>query len=37
MECEGGVTQSIIDEVHFSDIERDQMEDEGGVTRRIVD
>ena len=37
MEGESGVTGSIIDEVHSSDIQRDQMEDESGVTRSITD
>ena len=32
MEGESGVTRSIIDELHSSDIQRDQMEDESGVT-----
>ena len=37
MEGESGVTQSIIDELHSSDIQRDQMEDEKAVTRSIID
>ena len=37
MEGESGVTRSIIDELHSSDIERDQMDDESGVTRSIID
>ena len=37
MEGESGVTQSIIDELHCSDIQKDQMEDESGVTRSIID
>ena len=37
MECEGGVTRSIIDELRSWDIERDQMEGESGVTRSIID
>ena len=37
MECESGVTRSIIDELHFSDIQGDQMEGESGVTRSIID
>ena len=37
MEGESGVTRSIIDELHSSDIQRDQMEGEGGVTRSIID
>ena len=28
MECESGVTKSIIDELHSSDIQRDEMEGE---------
>ena len=34
---ESGVTQSIIDELHSSEIQRDHMEGEGGVTRSIID
>ena len=37
MEGEGGVTGSIIDELHSSDIQREQMEGKGGVTRSIID
>ena len=37
MEDESGVTQSINDELHFSDIQGDQMEIESGVTRSIID
>ena len=37
MEGESGVTQSITDDFHSSDIERDQMEDGSGVTRSIID
>ena len=37
MECESGGTRSIIDELHSSDIQRDQMEGESGVTRSIID
>ena len=37
MECESGVTRSIIDELHSSDIHGDQMEGENGVTRSIID
>ena len=37
MEGENGVTRSIIDELHSSDIERDKMEVEGGVTGSIID
>ena len=36
MEGESGVTRSIIDEVHSSDIQGDQMECESGVTRIII-
>ena len=32
MEGESGVTRSIIDQLHSSDITRDQMEDENSVT-----
>ena len=32
MEAETGVTRSIIDELHSSDIQRGQMEAESGVT-----
>ena len=34
---ESGVTGIILDELHSSDIQRDQMEDESGVTRCIID
>ena len=37
MEGESGVTRSIIDEGHSSDIQGDQMEAESGVTRSIID
>ena len=37
MEGESGVTRSIIDELHYSDIQRDEMEGENGVTRTIFD
>ena len=37
MEGQGGVTRSIIDELHSSDIEEDQMEGEIGVTSSIID
>ena len=37
MEGESGFTRSIIDELHSSDIERDQMEGESGVTQSIID
>ena len=35
MEGEGGVTRSIIDEVHSSELQGDQMERESGITRSI--
>ena len=37
MEGESGVTRSIFDEVHSSDIQGDQMEGERGDTRSIID
>ena len=37
MEGERGVTRSIIDKLHSSDIERDHMEGESGVARSIID
>ena len=37
MECESGVTRSIIDELHSWDIPGDEMERESGVTRSIID
>ena len=37
MEGESGVTRSIIDELHSSDIQGYQMEGESGVTRGIID
>ena len=37
MEGESCVTRSIIDELHSSDIQGDQMEGESGVTRCIID
>ena len=37
MEGDSGVTRRIIDELHSSDIKRDQMEGESGVTRSIID
>ena len=36
MEHQSGVTQSIIDELHSSEIQ-DQMEGESGVTRSVID
>ena len=32
MECESGITQSNIDELHSFDIQRNQMEGESGIT-----
>ena len=37
MEGENGVTRIIMDDLHSSDIQRDQMEDECGVTESILD
>ena len=37
MEGESGVTRSMIDELHSSAIQGDQMEGETVVTRRITD
>ena len=37
MEGESGVTRSIINELHSSDIQRDQMQGESGVTQSIID
>ena len=37
MECENGITGSIVDELHSSDIQGNQMEGESGVTRGIID
>ena len=37
MERESGVTQSIIDELHISYIQGDQMDDESGVNLSIID
>ena len=37
MEDESGVTRSIIDELHSSDIQGDQMEGESGVIPSISD
>ena len=37
MEGESGVTRNVNDELHSSDIQRDQMEGEGGVTESIID
>ena len=37
MEGESGVTRSIVDELHSSNIQRDQMEGERGVSGSIID
>ena len=37
MEGESGVTRSIIDELHYWYIQRDQVEAASGVTRSIID
>ena len=37
MEGESGVNRSIIDELHYSDIQGDQMEVEGAVSPSIID
>ena len=37
MEAKSGVTRSIIDELHSSDIQEDQMLGESIVTRNIID
>ena len=37
MEGESGVTRNIMDELHSSDIQGDQMEGESGVIRSIID
>ena len=37
MEGESWVTRSITDELHYSVIQRDQMEGESGLTRSIID
>ena len=37
MEGESSVTSSIIDEIHSTDIQRDQTGGEGGVTESIID
>ena len=37
MEGKSGVTQSVIDDLHSSVIQRDQMEGECGLTRSIID
>ena len=37
MAGESVITRSNIDDLHFSDIQRDQIEGESGVTRSIID
>ena len=37
MESESGVTRSIIEELHYLDMQQDLMEGERGVTRSIID
>ena len=37
MEGESGVARSIIDALHYSEIQRDQLQGESGVTRSIID
>ena len=37
MEGESGITRSIIDKLHSSDIQGDQREGESGVTRSIIE
>ena len=37
MEGESGVTRRVIDELHSSDIQRDQMEGESRATRSTID
>ena len=37
MESESGVTRSIINKLHFSDIQGDQMEGESGLTGSMID
>ena len=37
MEGSGGVTRSIIDELHYSDLQGDQKEGESSVTQSIID
>ena len=37
MEDESGVPRSIIDELHSTDIQRNQMEGERGFTRSVID
>ena len=37
MECESGVTRGILDDLHSSDIQRDQRAGEKGVSRSIIE
>ena len=37
MECKSGFTRNIIDELHSSDIQRDETAGESGVTGSIID
>ena len=37
MEGESGVTRNMINELHSSDIQRDQMEGESSVTQSFID
>ena len=37
MEGDSGATRSIIDELHCWGLKQDQMEDESGVSRSIID
>ena len=37
MECEGGVTRSIIDELNSLDIQGNEMEAESDASRNIID
>ena len=37
MKGESGVTRSIIDELHYSEIQRDQIQGESGVTQSMID
>ena len=37
MEDKSGVTRSIIDDLHSSDMERDHIDGESGVIRSIID
>ena len=37
MEDKSGVTRSIIDDIHSSDMQRDHIDGESGVTRSIID